>query len=103
MRQMVKDGRVPHMALPARCSGSMVVWMVINFLLPFVVGGVAWQAHVGGFVVGGALAWLLVAGIPAWRGKSLAWRMRVYGGTMTVLVIALIALCNLANPYSALF
>ena len=76
---------------------------VINFLLPFVVGGVAWQAHVGGFVVGGALAWLLVAGIPAWRGKSLAWRMRVYGGTMTVLVIALIALCNLANPYSALF
>ena len=81
----------------------MVVWMVINFLLPFVVGGVAWQAHVGGFLVVGALAWLLVAGISAWRGKSLAWRMRVYGGTVTVLVIALMALCNLANPYSALF
>ncbi|NMM94733.1 rhomboid family intramembrane serine protease [Bifidobacterium oedipodis] len=81
---------------------SMLVWMAINFLLPFVVGGVAWQAHIGGFVVGGALTWLLVAGIPAWHGKSLAWRMRVYGGTMTVLVLALIALCNLANPYSAM-
>ena len=67
--------------------------------LAFVVGGVAWQAHVGGFVVGGILTWLLVGGVPAWRGKSLKWRMQVYGWAMVVLVIALILLCNMANPY----
>ena len=78
---------------------SMLIWMAVNFALPFVVGGVAWQAHVGGFVVGGILTWLLVGGVPAWRGKSLKWRMQVYGWAMVVLVIALILLCN--NSYTA--
>lgn len=78
---------------------SMLIWMAVNFALPFVVGGVAWQAHVGGFVVGGLLTWLLIGGIRPWRGKSLAWRMQVYGWSVTVLVIALIAACNVANPY----
>ncbi|WP_094667902.1 rhomboid family intramembrane serine protease [Bifidobacterium myosotis] len=78
---------------------SMMVWMVVNFALPFVVGGVAWQAHVGGFVVGGLLTWLLTAGLKPWRGKSLAWRMQVYGWFVTILVVALILLCDTANPY----
>lgn len=78
---------------------SMLIWMAANFALPFVVGGVAWQAHVGGFVVGGILTWLLVGGVPAWRGKSLKWRMQVYGWAMVVLVVVLILLCNMANPY----
>lgn len=78
---------------------SMLVWMAVNFALPFVVGGVAWQAHIGGFVVGGLLTWLLVGGLKAWRGKSLKWRMQVYGWSVTVLVVALILVCNLANPY----
>lgn len=78
---------------------SMLIWMAVNFALPFVVGGVAWQAHVGGFVVGGLLTWLLIGGIQPWRGKSLAWRMQVYGWSVTVLVIALIVACNFANPY----
>lgn len=78
---------------------SMLIWMAVNFALPFVVGGVAWQAHVGGFVVGGLLTWLLIGGIRPWRGKSLAWRMQVYGWSVTVLVIALIVACNFANPY----
>lgn len=78
---------------------SMLIWMAVNFALPFVVGGVAWQAHVGGFVVGGLLTWLLIGGIQPWRGKSLTWRMQVYGWSVTVLVIALIVACNFANPY----
>lgn len=78
---------------------SMLIWMAVNFALPFVVGGVAWQAHVGGFVVGGLLTWLLIGGIRPWLGKSLAWRMQVYGWSVTVLVIALIVACNFANPY----
>ncbi len=76
----------------------MLIWMAVNFALPFVVGGVAWQAHVGGFVVGGILAWLLVGGVQAWRGKSLKWRMQVYGITVFVVVVAIIVGCNAGNP-----
>ena len=68
---------------------SMLVWMAVNFLLPFVVGGIAWQAHVGGFVVGGALTWLLVAGVPALRRRGLTQRMLIYGGAMAAVLIAI--------------
>lgn len=81
---------------------SMLVWMVINFLLPVVVSNVAWQAHVGGFVVGGAMTLLLVSGPHALRGKSLAYRTAVYGiGVFAVLVIGVL-LCNLDNPLGML-
>ena len=57
--------------------------------------GIAWQAHVGGFIVGGVLAWLLVTGLHAFRGKSLTWRTTVYGITVFV---AIIVGCNAGNP-----
>lgn len=44
---------------------SMLIWMLINFLMPVITPGIAWQAHVGGFIVGGVLAWLLVTGLHA--------------------------------------
>lgn len=72
---------------------SMLVWMGINFLLPFVVGGIAWQSHIGGFLTGGALTWLLVAGVPAWRLRSFTQRMVVYGSAVVVLLLAIILLC----------
>lgn len=72
---------------------SMVVWMVINFLLPLVVGGIAWQAHVGGFLVGGVLTWLLVRGVPALRRRNFTQRMLIYGGaTVAVLLVLIVAL-----------
>ena len=41
-------------------------WFLLQLLGPFVDqgrgGGVAWWAHIGGFVVGAAVAWLLRAG-----------------------------------------
>ncbi len=72
---------------------SMLVWMGINFLLPFVVGGIAWQSHVGGFVTGGVLTWLLVAGVPALRLRSFTQRMVVYGAAVVVLLLVVILLC----------
>lgn len=72
---------------------SMLVWMVINFLLPFVVGGIAWQAHVGGFLTGGVLTWLLVAGVPALRGRSFTQRMVTYGVAVVTVLLVIIALC----------
>lgn len=72
---------------------SMLVWMAVNFLLPFVVGGIAWQSHVGGFVTGGVLTWLLVAGIPALRRRSFNQRMWIYGGAVVVALVALAMVC----------
>ncbi|WP_125981693.1 rhomboid family intramembrane serine protease [Bifidobacterium goeldii] len=77
---------------------SMLIWMAVNFLLPLVVGGIAWQAHVGGFLVGGAMTALLTAGLPAFRSKSLAWRTVVYGLALFAAIVVLIALCNQFNP-----
>ena len=77
---------------------SMLIWMLINFLMPVITPGSAWQAHVGGFIVGGVLAWLLVTGLHAFRGKSLTWRTTVYGITVFVVVVAIIVGCNAGNP-----
>ena len=72
---------------------SMLVWMVVNFLLPFLVGGIAWQSHVGGFVVGLVLTWLLISGVPALRRLPFGRRMAIYGGGMAVLLVLVTVLC----------
>ena len=72
---------------------SMLVCMVINFALPVIMPNVAWQAHVGGFVVGGLLTWLLVDGVPAMRGQSASRRMWIYGSAVTVVLVVALILC----------
>lgn len=76
---------------------TMLIWMAINFALPVLIPNVAWQAHVGGFLIGGALTWLLVDGVPALRRRSLAWRMWCYASIVTVVVLAVVVLC--APPF----
>ncbi len=73
---------------------SMLVWMAVNFAMPFVMGGIAWQAHVGGFLTGGVLAALLTAAVPGTRGRSLTWRMAVFGGAIVVVLVAVVLLCS---------
>lgn len=77
---------------------SMLIWMAINFAMPLVVPGIAWQAHVGGFVTGGVLALLLTSGIRLLRGKSIVTRTAVYGGVVFVALVAAVLACNLNNP-----
>lgn len=72
---------------------SMLVWMGINFLLPLVVGGVAWQAHLGGFITGGVLTWLLVSGLPALRKEGFTKRMVIYGTAVVVVLVVIALLC----------
>lgn len=76
---------------------SMLVWMVINFLMPVVVSNVAgrriWAASGRS-----AVHWLLVSGLHALRGKSLAYRSAVYGAAVFVLMVVVILLCDLGNP-----
>ena len=77
---------------------SMLIWMLINFLMPVITPGIAWQAHVGGFIVGGVFAWLLISGVHALRGKSLTFRTMVYGAVVLALIVAGVLVCNLSNP-----
>ncbi|WEV75371.1 rhomboid family intramembrane serine protease [Bifidobacterium sp. ESL0800] len=68
---------------------GMLVWVAINFAMPLFIPHVAWQAHVGGFVIGLLLTWLLLDGIPALRRRPLWVRMLVYGAILVVLLVVL--------------
>ncbi|WEV42007.1 rhomboid family intramembrane serine protease [Bifidobacterium sp. ESL0682] len=68
---------------------AMVVCIVINFAMPLFIPHVAWQAHVGGFIIGLLVAWLLLDGIRPLRRRPLWVRMLVYGVIIAVLLIAL--------------
>lgn len=83
---------------------SMMIWMLINFLMPVIMPNIAWQAHLGGFLFGGMFTWLLVSGLRVLRGKSLLRRTLIYGTVMVIVIIAIDLLCNAANPVNmALF
>lgn len=74
---------------------AMVVWIVVDLAMPLFVPHVAWQAHVGGFITGLLLTWLLLDGVPALRRRPLWVRMLVYGG---IIVVVLIVLAVLLTP-----
>ena len=83
---------------------SMMIWMLINFLMPVIMPNIAWQAHLGGFLFGGMFTWLLVSGLRVLRGKSLLRRTLIYGTVMVIVIIAIDLLCNAVNPVNmALF
>lgn len=63
----------------------LVALIAINLVLGFVVPGIAWQAHVGGLVVGGVVCWLFVAG----RGPRNAVRAWVGAAVVTAALLAL--------------
>ena len=77
---------------------SMLVWMGLNFLMPLVVPGIAWQAHVGGFIVGGAFAWLMAGGLPALRRRPLNTRVWIYGLTLLIVCVAAALALNAMQP-----
>ncbi|MEE8736957.1 rhomboid family intramembrane serine protease [Bifidobacterium subtile] len=72
---------------------SMLIWMAINFAMPLVIPNVAWQSHVGGFVVGGLLAALLVSRVPGLQHASMHTRMWVYGGAIAAVLAVIIVVC----------
>lgn len=83
---------------------SMMIWMLINFLMPVIMPNIAWQAHLGGFLFGGMFTWLLVSGLRVLRGKSLLRRTLIYGTVMVIVIITIDLLCNAVNPVNmALF
>jgi membrane associated rhomboid family serine protease len=66
---------------------TLVVLIVINLALGFVVPGIAWQAHVGGLVVGAVTGWLFVTN----RGPRRDRRARI-GAAVVAAVLLVLAL-----------
>lgn len=63
----------------------LIVLIAINLALGFVVSGIAWQAHVGGLIVGAGTGWLFVAN----RGPRRDRRARIGAGIITAALLAL--------------
>jgi membrane associated rhomboid family serine protease len=63
----------------------LVVLIAVNLALGFVVAGIAWQAHVGGLVVGAVTGWLFVTN----RGPRRDRRARIGAGVIAVALLAL--------------
>lgn len=64
-------------------AGGLVALLAINALLPFFVGGIAWQAHVGGFITGALIAAVLIA-TRTKRSQLLQWGALAGVGVLVV-------------------
>jgi len=78
---------------------SMVIWMVLNFCMPLIVPGIAWQDHVGGFLAG--LLYMVALDRIAGRARTArSFTVRWIGIAIVFLgvIAALAFLCNMTNP-----
>jgi membrane associated rhomboid family serine protease len=75
---------------------SMVVLLVINFAMPFFYQNIAWQAHVGGFVIGGLMTLLLMWRAPGIRKMGLNARTWLFGLVLLVIIVAAMVWCAAA-------
>lgn len=64
---------------------TLVVLIAVNLALGFVVAGIAWQAHVGGLVVGAVTGWLFVTN----RGPRRDRRARIGAGVIAAVLVVL--------------
>ena len=78
---------------------SMVIWMILNFCMPLIVPGIAWQDHVGGFLAG--LLYMVALDRIAGRARTArSFTVRWVGIAIVFLgvIAALAFLCNMTNP-----
>ncbi|MEU2198596.1 rhomboid family intramembrane serine protease [Isoptericola sp. NPDC019482] len=76
---------IPVLRRTGRSAAQIVVLIAINMAIPFFVGGIAWQAHLGGLAVGLAMG-AAFAFAPRERQALVAWA--VPAGVAVVLVAA---------------
>jgi membrane associated rhomboid family serine protease len=70
----------------------LYVLIVVNFALGFLLSGIAWQAHVGGLLVGALTGWVFtVTRGPRRRGRAIGYGLAI-GLALVVLAVAPAAL-----------
>jgi len=85
---------IPVLRRTGRSATQILVLIAINMAIPFFVGGIAWQAHLGGLAVGLAMgagfafaprerhalvAWLLPAGVAIVLVAATVWKYASVG------------------------
>lgn len=68
-------------------AGNLLPVLGINLALSFVLPGIAWQAHIGGLLVGAAITWAMVRTLRGDTSRSLG---RIEVGLITAIVIGVI-------------
>jgi len=71
-----------------RSSGPMFGVLAINAVFGFIVPGIAWQAHLGGFLTGVALAAVITAAAPQQRRR---YQLPALAAVLVMLAVAAIA------------
>lgn len=79
----LKQGQVPT---------TLLVMIAINLALPFFVGGIAWQAHIGGAVTGAAIGGLLTLLSAQGRSEQAVRRRRWIWPGFALVAAVLVAL-----------
>jgi membrane associated rhomboid family serine protease len=69
-------------------ASAILVVIGLNLVLGFVLPGVAWQAHLGGLVVGVVTGWLLVANRGPRRGRRQAVLLGLVTAVLVLLAVA---------------
>lgn len=73
---------------------ALLLMIGINFAIPFFVGHIAWQAHLGGLIVGALVGWLFIAN----RGPRRNARARIGAAVATVVLLVLALVPALVVP-----
>lgn len=77
-------------------SRSLYLMIAANFALGVLVPGIAWQAHLGGLLVGGLLGWVLVRH----RGPRRNGRAALWTGAVVGVLLAITAAAAIVFPLS---
>ena len=72
---------------------SLAIFLGLTLIVPMLFSTVAWQVHLGGFVTGTLLAWLMTSGLPALRSASIGRRMWIYGGSVSAILLVVFLIC----------
>ncbi|MBT2473114.1 rhomboid family intramembrane serine protease, partial [Microbacterium sp. ISL-103] len=67
----------------ANVTGLLVI-LGINFVFGFIIGGIAWQAHLGGAIVGALVAFILTK---TRRREQRVWQIVLLSAVVVVLLL----------------
>lgn len=70
-----------------------LIWIAITLGLPFIIPNIAWQAHVGGLIVGIILAAVLGTRVPWLEKASYNTRFLVHATSVVVILCACVVFC----------